>query len=141
VSDISASCGTPILSASQSQKRCEAFNLLGLTDIKHCLNRVASIEAEFLECEGKTSQDIASTKENNNMVSSAKNSLSGSSNGILSTPKKFIQRENTSPSNQALINDNAENCIPSKNNIARETKCMLHVSKETGRPTNSTPNV
>ena len=75
------------------------------------------------------------------MISSAKNSLSGSSNGILSTPRKIIQRENTSPSNQALINDNAENFIPNKNNIVRETKCMPHVSKEPGRPTNSTPNV
>ena len=42
VSDISESFGIPILRASQSERRCGAFNISGFTD-KHYLNRVASI--------------------------------------------------------------------------------------------------
>lgn len=58
VIDISTTFGTPIINSSQSQRRCEAFNLSNLSD-KLSLDRVALFESEFSEYKEKINQSIS----------------------------------------------------------------------------------
>ena len=66
-----------------------------------------------------------------------------SANGISSITREVNKHKYifSGDSNQVLNNDNAENCKISKNIIVRESECIPHLSKESGRSLNSISNV